>query len=790
MSKISFFNPPIENIIPTGEINILEMINIIKTDSELKEKIKALRSCYPQRMANIYKKESLPGVTPSGTFSQRKDAALVTPTHLVCIDIDGLSIDETVKVKKILLTIQERLVLYFISPSAKGFKIWFRVQNYVSNTKEVYHALSLYLAEVLKLNFESFDQSCSNISRLCFLSHDPDVYLNPLVTSEGTISAVPIFELREWLQKVKDEQPAVIVPMFRESIETIDHNEEISLNIYDFDRRLNFKHKCSYSNLKALIATLTIKGEVFKKGNRHNFIQRLCSMANQFGMAKAGLIDLLFKYYSEHNEVLLQEDPFDLEEEGLEIINDTYERYKDQFGTWEESVNDEIDSEYLPDDLFDTLPTFLKEPLTLFDDRRQRDILLLGMLGVLSSCFPRIQGYYDDKPIGANLFFLISAPASSGKGALTWARMLGNEISKKLKDIYREEMAEYDRKMLEYNQQKNSENPIDKPCLPEQKKFIIPGNASSASMISCVANNKNFGLIFETEADTLSNTLQNEWGNFSDMIRKAFHHEPIQLMRRTNREDLEIDRPFLSVVLSGTPDQVNKLMSSIENGFFSRFLFYDFDQNVEWKNVFTQRDTSIHEMFQQRSKELADMIEPFFSDIKDGSSNAIYFHFSPEQQVHFNEYFSLKMQQLINLYGVDITASVKRIAVCFYRIAMLLSIIKEIECKGSYIASEQRGVQCDDDSFNSAEKIISTLLFHTVKIFRQVSRFKNNRFAGATNKEVFLTKLPAEFSRTAAISTATLLGIKEKTAERYLSDFVKGGKLIKPKHNLYTKPAA
>lgn len=33
--------------------------------------------------------------------------------------------------------------------------------------------------------------------------------------------------------------------------------------------------------------------------------------------------------------------------------------------------------------------------------------------------------------------------------------------------------------------------------------------------------NEGIGLIFETEADTLSNSMKQEWGSFSDVLRKA-----------------------------------------------------------------------------------------------------------------------------------------------------------------------------------------------------------------------------------------------------------------------------
>ena len=41
-------------------------------------------------------------------------------------------------------------------------------------------------------------------------------------------------------------------------------------------------------------------------------------------------------------------------------------------------------------------------------------------------------------------------------------------------------------------------------------------------VIKHLVNNDGSGIIVETEADTISNSLRQEWGSFSDLIRKSF----------------------------------------------------------------------------------------------------------------------------------------------------------------------------------------------------------------------------------------------------------------------------
>lgn len=54
--------------------------------------------------------------------------------------------------------------------------------------------------------------------------------------------------------------------------------------------------------------------------------------------------------------------------------------------------------------------------------------------------------------------------------------------------------------------------------------------------LSDEVRNGGIGLIFDTECDTLSAVLKSEYGDYSTIIRKGFHHEPIDLNRRKDDE--------------------------------------------------------------------------------------------------------------------------------------------------------------------------------------------------------------------------------------------------------------
>ena len=66
--------------------------------------------------------------------------------------------------------------------------------------------------------------------------------------------------------------------------------------------------------------------------------------------------------------------------------------------------------------------------------------------------------------------------------------------------------------------------------------------------------NEGSGCICESEADTITNALKQEWGGFNDVLRKAFHNETILSSRRAYFEYTKIEAPKLSLSITGTPN--------------------------------------------------------------------------------------------------------------------------------------------------------------------------------------------------------------------------------------------
>lgn len=443
-----------------------------------------------------------------------------------------------------------------------------------------------------------------------------------------------------------------------------------------------------------------------------------------------------------------------------------------------EETEETADFEPMPtfsQDVEHQLPTLLSQIVSKANSPEDADLLLLGALTVFSACLPNVYGHYNKIKVYPNLFLFVTAQASAGKGRLSLCRHLVQPIHDNLRQIYDKEMKEYQRLQSEYAQDKKNNEP---PQLPPFKTLLIPANSSATSVYQVLNDNNGVGLMFETEGDTLANTFKSDYGNFSDGFRKAFHHEMISYNRRKDREFVELKTPRLSAVLSGTPQQVLSLIPDAENGLFSRFIFYYMNMRLEWLDVFAGNEETLNDYFEQ----LGQHFYGIYSILQ--FAQPIRFAFSVSQQKEFNSFFEHAQMEYFQQLGGDIVASVRRIGLITFRIAMILTALR-IDEDGDI--SELK--VCSDADFKSAITMARVLIQHTVKVFGMLPPSKNAMSVNGSEalRQSFLDSLPPQFNRQGYLETAQRLNIPAKTAEKYIGRFCSQGKLSHLAQGKYVK---
>ena len=123
-------------------------------------------------------KKKLPAVTFGGVFKPtRGNQNIATPTGIIVADLDHLEPGTLESIERMLR--EDPYVRFlFRSPSGEGLKCGLHTDGIRDNEdhKRFYLAVERYFSEIYGIKI---DASCKDISRLTFLSHDPQAHDNP-----------------------------------------------------------------------------------------------------------------------------------------------------------------------------------------------------------------------------------------------------------------------------------------------------------------------------------------------------------------------------------------------------------------------------------------------------------------------------------------------------------------------------------------------------------------------------------------------------------------------------------
>ena len=298
--------------------------------------------------------------------------------------------------------------------------------------------------------------------------------------------------------------------------------------------------------------------------------------------------------------------------------------------------------------------------------------------------------------------------------------------------------------------------------------FFIPGDTSEASLVGHIGDNEGKGCVFETEADTISGANKQEWGGFSPVLRKNFHHEDISRTRKTDDEFTEISNSRFSFLTTGTPDQVNRLIPNSEDGLYSRFLFYVFSIPYEWRSTFTK------EIGDSMDVILSKLGKSFYTNQKNHDERS--FSLTPEQGEKLDNTFAKTLEKMKKDDCQEEAVSVLfRHGLMAYKIAMTLSAIE----------SKAEVITCSDKVFDLSMKLISEVFLGNS--LDQLKHMSKSNKPSRSKQTLLLKVLPLEFDRKQAIVIAKEIGIPQRSADSYLKILVEQGKIIKQNHGSYKK---
>ena len=205
-------------------------------------------------------KKSLPAFTPSATFKGgRKMEFLTNYNALMVLDIDKLE-KEKMQQCKTKIRMDDFVFASFVSPSGNGLKIFVKVSSEKEQHKETFLELQRYFEELLEVEI---DKSGKDITRLCFFSSDPELYLN-----ENAETFYPNTEKgsKENEQKTKSENIKSAISVDNDTI---------------------YEHSVRFTEKKIQ----------FTEGNRNNFVYALANNLNRKGISESMALGYILADY-------------------------------------------------------------------------------------------------------------------------------------------------------------------------------------------------------------------------------------------------------------------------------------------------------------------------------------------------------------------------------------------------------------------------------------------------------------------------------------------------------------
>jgi hypothetical protein len=152
------------------DISVYEAFERIKKGSS-KDKIEALRKEKDKEKAKIIK-EDLPSICFSGKFINRSTKGLQEHSGLICLDFDKYPDNKKLLEEREFIISNKHTFACFISPSGNGLKVIVKIPANSNEHKAHFEGL------INEYKSDYFDETTSDVSRVCFESYDENIYIN------------------------------------------------------------------------------------------------------------------------------------------------------------------------------------------------------------------------------------------------------------------------------------------------------------------------------------------------------------------------------------------------------------------------------------------------------------------------------------------------------------------------------------------------------------------------------------------------------------------------------------
>ena len=715
------------------------------------EKVQAYLAASENEKAEAGKKR-LPLLVPGGAMAGgRKLEHMVRYSGCICFDLDDVLLPpEQILSQAVQLGYVKA---GHISPSHTGNKLFVLVDSDQEHHLQAFEQVRAMIEN--DLPGVTVDISGKDANRGCFASYDPDAFY---------------------------KEVAEVVHVPQETVPVAKKAPAVRASSYPDNSLSNYIDKFEANN-------------PFAGGGRHSFVLKLASALNSAGFDENEVMAECLRRYVE---------PGFAEKEIRGIVADVYRRYRSSHGsnpwcpptasTGQKSLTsvtsltpisenpttegdsplgfdidpDEVGLPHFDRAVIDRFPGLLSDVLKVAADDREYDLMLLSSLTVLSTIMPGVSGMLKKQLYKPPFYTLIIGPSGSGKGCINVVRKLADPWQDYIFDISKAKVKEYEeQKELSDNYKaqvraakgkKPVGLPPEEPVPVCQKRLHMSGYTTTARMIEQLDVNSPYAsFLYETELESVNNTIMQDFGGYSYVLNQAFQHERIGCSSKTNGTSF-IEFPELGFLATGTPGMLLKLIPSTESGLYSRLLIYRITGRADYQPLTSVDDTMCSvRYFERLGQRVLDMAVHL-------EKSPTFVVFSDKQRKRLDRYFEREYNN-VRVFGNDDVASVVlRHRLIIFRIAMTLTGIRKGETK-----STAEEIEILDDDFDIAFHIGTRCLSHSLLVSTSLKHSDTNQRHKLPDAQVDLFDvMPDEFKTSDIIDEAGVRGISRSSVFRML----------------------
>ena len=715
------------------------------------EKVQAYLAASENEKAEAGKK-ILPLLVPGGAMAGgRKLEHMVRYSGCICFDLDDVLLPpEQILSQAVQLGYVKA---GHISPSHTENKLFVLVDSDQEHHLQAFEQVRAMIEN--DLSGVTVDISGKDANRGCFASYDPDAFY---------------------------KEVAEVVHVPQETVPVAKKAPAVRASSYPDNSLSNYIDKFEANN-------------PFAGGGRHSFVLKLASALNSAGFDENEVMAECLRRYVE---------PGFAEKEIRGIVADVYRRYRSSHGsnpwcpptasTGQKSLTsvtsltpisenpttegdsplgfdidpDEVGLPHFDRAVIDRFPGLLSDVLKVAADDREYDLMLLSSLTVLSTIMPGVSGMLKKQLYKPPFYTLIIGPSGSGKGCINVVRKLADPWQDYIFDISKAKVKEYEeQKELSDNYKaqvraakgkKPVGLPPEEPVPVCQKRLHMSGYTTTARMIEQLDVNSPYAsFLYETELESVNNTIMQDFGGYSYVLNQAFQHERIGCSSKTNGTSF-IEFPELGFLATGTPGMLLKLIPSTESGLYSRLLIYRITGRADYQPLTSVDDTMCSvRYFERLGQRVLDMAVHL-------EKSPTFVVFSDKQRKRLDRYFEREYNN-VRVFGNDDVASVVlRHRLIIFRIAMTLTGIRKGETK-----STAEEIEILDDDFDIAFHIGTRCLSHSLLVSTSLKHSDTNQRHKLPDAQVDLFDvMPDEFKTSDIIDEAGVRGISRSSVFRML----------------------